>query len=64
VDVGDQIVLDAVQVLGHDGAEQETTEAGCRVDRQHQVAERESSRRLRRPGVPDLDLCQQHGVQT
>ena len=33
---------------------------GRRVDRQHEVAEREPPRRGERPGVPDLELGQQH----
>ena len=64
VDVGDQIVVDAVQVLGHDRAEQQPAETGRRVDWQHEMAECETPRGLGRPRVPDLDLCQQHGAQT
>ena len=64
VDIGDEVVVDAVQVLRNDGAEQQPAEARCRIDRQHQMAERDPSRGHCWTCVPDLDLCQQHGGQT
>ena len=62
--VGDQIVFDPVEILGDDRAEQEATEARSRIDGKHQMPQREPARRLCGPGVPDLDLGQQHGGQT
>ena len=64
VDIVHQVVVDPVQVLGHDRSEEEPTESGRRIDGQHEMAEREPPCRLGRPRVPDLDLGEQHGVQT
>ena len=62
--VGHQIGVDAGEVLGDDGAQQQPTEPGRRVDRQHQVAERDPTGRHRRPGVEDLELGEQHQPST
>ena len=62
VHVGHEFVIDAVEVLGDDRAEQQPAEPGRRVDRQHHVAERHATRRHRRAGVPDLELGEQHDV--
>ena len=60
-DVAEQVVVDTADVVGDHGTEQEPAEAGRRIDRQHQVAERDPPGRHRRPGVEDLQLGQQHG---
>ena len=64
MDVGDEIIIHAVQVLGHDRAEEQPTEARCRIDWKHEMTECETARGLSRPRVPNLDLSQQHGGQT
>ncbi len=60
VDVGDEFVVDAGQVRRDDRAEQQPAEARRRVDRQHHVAEGDAARRHGGPGVPDLELSEQH----
>ena len=62
VHAGHQVVVDAGQMSGHDGAEQQAAEARGRVDRQHHVAERDPPRRDGRARVPDVDLGQQHRI--
>ena len=58
VHVGHEFVVDPVQVLGDDRTEQQPSEPGRRVDREHHVAERNATRRHRRAGVPDLELSE------
>src|SRR5690606_38018286 len=59
-DVGLQLGVDAGDVLCHDGAEQESTEPGRRVDGQHQIAERHPPGRHCGSGVEHLQLGEQH----
>ena len=60
VDVGDEVVVDVGQVLGDHRAEQQPAEAGQRIDREHEVTERDTPGRRDRAGVPHLQLGQQH----
>ena len=60
MDVGHEVVVDLVEVGGDDGAEQQAAEAGRRVRREHEVAERDPPGRRHRPRVPHLQLSQQH----
>ena len=60
VDVGHQLDGDVADVAGDDGAEQQPAEPRRRVDRQHEVAEGEAPRRRERPGVPHLELGEEH----
>jgi hypothetical protein len=64
MDVGDELVLDSIEILSNDRSEQEATEARSGIDGKHQVPECQSTRRLSGAGVPDLDLGEQHGGQT
>ena len=64
VHVGKQLVVDAVDVIGDDGTEQQPAEAGRRVDGEDQVTERQAPGRYCRARVPDLELGEQHGVVT
>ena len=45
MDVGYQILVDIGQVLGDDCAQQQATEARRGLDRQHQMAQRDATRR-------------------
>ena len=60
VHVGDEVVRHVADVAGDDRSEQQPAEPGRRVDGQHEVAQRHAPRRRQRPGVPHLDLRQQH----
>ncbi len=62
VHVGMQLVVDAVDVTGDDGAEQQPTEAGRRVDGEDEVAERQAPGRHGRARVPHLELGEQHAL--
>ena len=62
VDVGDEVLRDVTDVAGDDGAEQQAAEARRRVDGQHEVAEGDPPRRGQRPGVPHLELGEEHPV--
>ncbi len=60
VHVGMQLVVDAVDVTGDDGAEQQPAEAGRRVDGEDEVAERQAPGGHGRARVPHLELGEQH----
>ena len=60
MDVGDEIVVDAIEMSGHHRPEQQSAETGRRIDRQHHVPKSDTARRLGRPGVVDLELGEQH----
>ena len=60
VHIGMQLVVDAVDVTGDDGAEQQPTEAGRRVDGEDEVAERQAPGRDGGSRVPHLELGEQH----
>ena len=60
VHVGMQLVVDAVDVTGDDGSEQQATEAGRRVDGEDEVAERQAPGGDGGARVPHLELGEQH----
>ena len=60
MDVGDEVLRDVGDVAGDDGADQQAAEAGRRVDGQHEVAECDPPRRRQWPGVPHLELGEEH----
>ncbi|CAN5704442.1 hypothetical protein BH18ACT2_BH18ACT2_21550 [soil metagenome] len=60
VDVGDEVGGQVGAVTGDHSTEQQPAEAGRRLDRQHEVAESDPPGRRQRPGVPHLQLRQQH----
>ncbi len=62
VHIGMQLVVDAVDVTGDDGAEQQPTEAGRRIDGEDEVAERQAPGRHGRARVPHLELGEQHAL--
>jgi hypothetical protein len=55
-----QLVIDPMDVAGHDGAEQQPTKSRRRVDREDEVAERQATCWHGRAGVPQLELGEQH----
>jgi len=48
-------------VLGNHGAEQDSPETRCRIDRENQMPEGDPAGRLDGAGVEDLKLGQHHG---
>ena len=62
-DVGQQVGVDASDVVGDDGTEQQSTESRRRIDREHEVPERHPPGGHRRPGVEHLQLGQQHAAE-
>ena len=60
VDVGHVVVGHTTEMLRDDRAEQQPSEPGCRIDREHHVPERDPSGRLNGTTVEDLQFGQQH----
>ena len=60
VDVGDQLGGEVGAMAGDDGPQQQPAEPWRRLDREHEVAERQPPGRRQRAGVPHLQLGQQH----
>ena len=60
VHVGHELVGDLADVAGEHRPEQQAAEAGSRVDREHEVAERDAAGRRQRPRAPHLELGEQH----
>lgn len=54
------ITVERSRMLCNDGAKEHTTEAGWGVDREHQMAKRQSSCWLSRARMMHLEFCQQH----
>ena len=61
VDITDLIIIDATEVRGNHRTDEEAAEPWSRVDREHHVTERDTSRRHRWPCVPDLEFGKEHG---
>ena len=59
--IGDEIGVHIVEMRSDDGTEQQSPEAGRRLDGKHQIAERNASRGCVRARVPYLEFGQQHG---
>ena len=64
VHIGMQLVVDAMDVTGDDGAEQQPAETRRGVDGKDEVAERQAPGRHGRARVPQLELGEQHAVVT
>ncbi len=62
VHIGDEVAGDVGEMCSDHRAQQQAPEARRRIDRQHQVSQRDATRRRDRTRVPDLQLGQQHGV--
>ena len=58
--VGNEIGVDVTEVSSDNGTEQQASEAGRRLDREHEVAERDTSSGSVRSRMPHLELGQQH----
>jgi hypothetical protein len=57
--IGYDVVVDFGYVPGHDRTDQEPTESGGRLARQHHVPERHPTRGSERAGVPHLEFGEQ-----
>jgi hypothetical protein len=60
VQVGQEVDVDAGEVAGHDGAEEEAAEARWGLGREDEVAERHAPRGGEGARMPHLQLGQQH----
>jgi hypothetical protein len=64
MDVGLQVLVDFEEVPGNHRTQQDSTESGSGICRQHEVAERHTPRGCDRARVPDLEFGEDHRQRT
>ena len=62
MEVRHEIVVDVLDMARDHRSQEHSAEPRCRIDREHERAESEASRRRTRPRVPDLEFGEQHPV--